>query len=71
MVFGGWNDDLEDLTLVEVVNMENGSRVRRPDMFNKGWGVYPPYYINDKFYIFMTGEESEEVFPDVVDYSLN
>eukprot|EP01015_Nassula_variabilis_P022520 TRINITY_DN4149_c0_g1_i11.p2 TRINITY_DN4149_c0_g1~~TRINITY_DN4149_c0_g1_i11.p2 ORF type:complete len:111 (+),score=21.90 TRINITY_DN4149_c0_g1_i11:136-468(+) len=72
IIFGGWSDELEDLTLVEVMNMNTGKRVRRPDMNNKGWGIYPPYFVNDTFYIFMTGEEYEEDgFPDTVIYSLN
>ena len=71
IIFGGWNDDMEDLQYVEVMNMENGKRVRRPNMLNKGWGVYPPFFVNNKFYLFMTGEEQDEDgFPDVEIYEL-
>ena len=53
------------------MNMENGKRVRRPNMLNKGWGVYPPFFVNNKFYLFMTGEEQDEDgFPDVEIYEL-
>eukprot|EP01015_Nassula_variabilis_P019030 TRINITY_DN3174_c0_g1_i8.p1 TRINITY_DN3174_c0_g1~~TRINITY_DN3174_c0_g1_i8.p1 ORF type:complete len:572 (+),score=72.26 TRINITY_DN3174_c0_g1_i8:69-1784(+) len=71
LILGGWNDKNKDSNDVRALNLENGILSDRPD-FNeddKGWGFYPPFYANNKLYLFITGEE-EDRMPDVIEYSL-
>ena len=57
---------------MKVLEIETGKITERRGLAGKerGWGIYPPLYLENKLYLIMTGEEEDEEKPDVIEYPL-
>ena len=68
LILGGYSDDEGDSTDVSVFNYKTGLMKKLKPLSEGAWSMYPPYYINGSFFLFVTGEDNER--PDVVEYIL-
>lgn len=73
MILGGWSDKVEDSEEVNAIDVYTGDIIKKKNLVGRerGWSIYPPYCVDNKLYLFMTGEEEDGDLPDIIEYSLN